>query len=411
MAATVTTLDRAIADEERIVGLPTHRPLTDGAITRRRFQIAAMSACGFLAVFAVCFASGEMQILTNTLTGFFGMYSIEKDRHLRRLGRLRGDCCASRSLSWASSCIPECSTATANCSTSAKASRGARDGASASADAIASDCARVRMLGPSGEVPIAAERELAPIRPAGGPPGGSGCPTAAAPWGCSPWPPPCWSSRWRRWPRPRRWRSPGWRWPGTWRRCAGLPWSRSASRWSPWCRRCSSPPTSCWPSSVGWAPRWRSRSWRTGGRVAGAGVAIATVLALAAVRLALPEWGRRGHRHRRLGRQHGRARGARRRPARGRRRHRGVRPRVPSGRRRAAGAHRVRRPPAVGARVRPPARAPPGRVPGGRPGRDGDRSTGAPRARDPGRPPVDRRPRLLPPQRSPSSSSWPGWPW
>ena len=31
-------------------------------------------------------------------------------------------------------------------------------------------------------------------------------------------------------------------------------------------------------------------SWRTGGRVAGAGVAIATVLALAAVRLALPEW-------------------------------------------------------------------------------------------------------------------------
>ena len=92
MAATVTTLDREIADEERIVGLPTDRPLTDGAITRRRIQIAAMLlACGFLAVFAACFASGEMQILAIALAVVFGMYSIEKDRHLRRLGRLRGD--------------------------------------------------------------------------------------------------------------------------------------------------------------------------------------------------------------------------------------------------------------------------------------------------------------------------------
>src|SRR5712691_1235829 len=92
MAATVTTLDRAIADEERHVGLRTDRPLTDGAISRRRAQIAAMVfVCATLALLAALFASGELQILSIALAGFFAAYAIEKDRHLRRLVLLRGD--------------------------------------------------------------------------------------------------------------------------------------------------------------------------------------------------------------------------------------------------------------------------------------------------------------------------------
>ena len=56
MPATVTTLDREIAREERWVGLPTDQPLTDRAIAHRRLQIAAvMLACGFLALFAFFF--------------------------------------------------------------------------------------------------------------------------------------------------------------------------------------------------------------------------------------------------------------------------------------------------------------------------------------------------------------------
>jgi len=167
MAATVTTLDRAIADEERIVGLPTDRPLTDGAITRRRIQIAAMLlACGFLAVFAACFASGEMQIYAIALAVFFGLYSIEKDRHLRRLGRLRGD-------SLRITLVVAGELLYSGVLDGDRELLDLRDGVARSAgrlaagltDVIASDCARVRMVGPSGEVPIAAERELAPIRP------------------------------------------------------------------------------------------------------------------------------------------------------------------------------------------------------------------------------------------------------
>jgi hypothetical protein len=167
MAATVTTLDRAIADEERIVGLPTDRPLTDAAISRRHVQIAAMLlACGFLAVFAACFASGQMQILAIALAVFFGLYSVEKDRHLRRLCRLRGDSLritlvVAGELLYSGALHGDRELLDLRESIARSAGRLA----AGLADVVPSDCARVRMIGPSGEVPIAAERELAPIRP------------------------------------------------------------------------------------------------------------------------------------------------------------------------------------------------------------------------------------------------------
>src|SRR5256885_15116365 len=91
MPATVTTLDREIAREERWVGLPTDQPLTDRAIAHRRLQIAAvLLACGFVALFAVFASSGALQLCAVALAGGFGIYAIEQDRHLRPLAVLPG---------------------------------------------------------------------------------------------------------------------------------------------------------------------------------------------------------------------------------------------------------------------------------------------------------------------------------
>ena len=92
MPATVTTLDREIALEERRVGIPTSQPLTDGAIARRRLQIAVvLGASGFVALSAVYLANGVLRVGAVALAIVFGVYAIEKDRHLRRLALLRGD--------------------------------------------------------------------------------------------------------------------------------------------------------------------------------------------------------------------------------------------------------------------------------------------------------------------------------
>jgi hypothetical protein len=167
MAATVTTLDRAIADEERIVGLPTDRPLTDNAITRRRIQIAVMLvACGVLAVVAAFFASGAFQMLSIALAGFFGLYAIEKDRHLRRLALLRGDSLritlvVAGELMYSGALAGDRELLDLREGIARTAGRLA----SGMVDVISADCTRVRLVGPSGEVPVAAEREIAAFRP------------------------------------------------------------------------------------------------------------------------------------------------------------------------------------------------------------------------------------------------------
>ncbi len=166
MPATVTTLDREIAREERSVGLPTDQPLTDRAIAQRRVQIAAvLLICGFVALFAVFASSGVLQISAIALAGGFGMYAIEQDRHLRRLALLRGD---SRRITLVVAGELMYSGALA----SDRELLDLREGvgktagrlAAALADVVPAECTRVRLVGPSGEVPIAAERELVPGR-------------------------------------------------------------------------------------------------------------------------------------------------------------------------------------------------------------------------------------------------------
>ena len=162
MPATVTTLDREIELEERLVGLPTDEPLTDGAIARRHLQIAiVLGAAGFVALFAVFTANGRIRFGAISLAVLFGAYAMEKDRHLRRLALLRGD---SMRITLAVAGELMFSGALAG----DRELLDLRDGigraagrlAAGLADAIPADCTRLRLVGPSGEVPVAAEREL-----------------------------------------------------------------------------------------------------------------------------------------------------------------------------------------------------------------------------------------------------------
>lgn len=164
MPATVTTLDREIAREERSVGLPTDEPLTDRAIAHRRLQIAAvLLVCGFVALYAAFASAGVLQISAIALAGGFAMYAIEQDRHLRRLALLRGD---SRRITLvvAGELLYSGALASDQELLDLREGVGLRAGrlAAALADVVPADCTRVRLVGPSGELPIAAERELTP---------------------------------------------------------------------------------------------------------------------------------------------------------------------------------------------------------------------------------------------------------
>jgi len=164
--ATITTLDREIAREEKRVGIPTGRPLTDGAIAHRRLQIAGvLAASGFVALFAVNLATGVVRAGAIALSVVFAAYAIEKDRHLRRLALLRGD-------SMRITLVVANELMFSGALTGDRELLDLRDGigraagrlAAGLADLIPADCTRLRLLGPSGEVPVAAERELSARR-------------------------------------------------------------------------------------------------------------------------------------------------------------------------------------------------------------------------------------------------------
>src|SRR5262245_8722947 len=160
MPATVTTLEHEIGREERYLGMPTDHPVGGHAIRRRRVQVAFMMlGCAATALFAVALASGPLQLCAVALAGGFGVYAIEQDRHMHRLASLCGD---SQRITFAVADELLLSGALVG-------DRGLlnlRDGIGRSAESIAEGlsrmlptcCARVRLVGPSGEVPIAAER-------------------------------------------------------------------------------------------------------------------------------------------------------------------------------------------------------------------------------------------------------------
>jgi hypothetical protein len=167
MSAIVTTLDREIAREERLVGIPTDRPLTDGAIARRRLQLAVvLLVAGLVAVFAVFAAIDSLQLVALMVAATFGLYALEKDRHLRRLASLHGDVerislVVAGELLHSGALRIDAELVDVRDSLA----RSAGTIAAGLADALPADCTRVRLTGPAGEVPLAAERDLDPRGP------------------------------------------------------------------------------------------------------------------------------------------------------------------------------------------------------------------------------------------------------
>ena len=166
MSATVTTLDRAICDEERSVGLATDRPLTEQTIVHRRVQIGALLlACGVAALLAAFASTNVVQAAAVVLAGSFGVYAIRQDRHLRRLALLRGD--SQRITLSVAEELLFCGVLSDTELLELRdfVGRAAGSLAAGLSDLLPSECARVRLVGPSGEVPTAAARVIAPRGP------------------------------------------------------------------------------------------------------------------------------------------------------------------------------------------------------------------------------------------------------
>jgi hypothetical protein len=156
--ATLTALESQIADEERIVGIPTDQPLTDRAIVRRHTQVGVLVALvTFVAVATLAASASSLRVLTSALGLAFGLYALREERHLQRLTRLHRDE-YSIHLTVADSLLRsgvlradrellDLRTAVEACASGLAADL---------LDVVPADCAAVRLIGPSGETPLAA---------------------------------------------------------------------------------------------------------------------------------------------------------------------------------------------------------------------------------------------------------------
>lgn len=154
-----TSLEREIACEERIVGIPTDRPLTKAAIVRRHEQLGVLLGLVTIAVFATLASDmTSLRVLTPALALVFGVYALQKEHHLQRLEVLHRDECAvhltvadsilrSGALRHADRTLVDLRNAV---------ERAAGRLAEEAADALLADCACVRLVGPMGETPLAA---------------------------------------------------------------------------------------------------------------------------------------------------------------------------------------------------------------------------------------------------------------
>ena len=89
---TFDTLEHQIAHEERIVGLPTDRPLTHAAIIRRHAQIGVLLGLLSLAVVATLVTSlPALRLFSCAAALAFGVYAWIEGQHLERLARLQRD--------------------------------------------------------------------------------------------------------------------------------------------------------------------------------------------------------------------------------------------------------------------------------------------------------------------------------
>jgi GAF domain len=159
---TLTDLEQQIASEERIVGIPTDQPLTNAAIVRRHVQIGVLlGLVSLVAVATLLSALRSWRIWTSALALAFGVYALVKERHLDRLAHLYRDECsihlrvADRLLA---SGFMQADQELLGLRLAVEV--GAARIAAELADTMLAHCASVRLIGPSGETPLAAVCDL-----------------------------------------------------------------------------------------------------------------------------------------------------------------------------------------------------------------------------------------------------------
>jgi hypothetical protein len=162
--AALTTLEHEIAHEERIVGIPTDRPLTSAAIGRRHAQIGVL--LGLLSLVTVATwvsAMSGLRVFTSAVALAFGAYSLRNERHLRRLAVLHRDECSIH-LTVADSLLRSGVLRTdgelLDLRTAVEVN--AAGLAAGVAEVVPTEYAAVRLVGPSGETPLAAVCDRGP---------------------------------------------------------------------------------------------------------------------------------------------------------------------------------------------------------------------------------------------------------
>jgi hypothetical protein len=156
----ITTIEKEIAREERIVGLRAGQRLTPARISRRQHQVAVVVVLVTIALLGVAFSPAGTTLLrglTVALAAAIAAYALEQNRHLRRLYRLT---CDSQKITLA---VVDVLTNNGALRLDedllmyqAGLERSGTLVASGLADVLLADVARVRLVGPSGEVPIIA---------------------------------------------------------------------------------------------------------------------------------------------------------------------------------------------------------------------------------------------------------------
>ena len=156
----ITTLDKEIDREERIVGIRRDGPITRAKISTRQAQVAFVLVIVSLALLGVAFSphgSTSLRFLTVALAVALVLYALEQDRHLRRLSVLTND---SQRIALA---VVDALAGSGALKSDADVlqlresfERAAGTIASGLAEVLLADISRVRIAGPSGEVPIAA---------------------------------------------------------------------------------------------------------------------------------------------------------------------------------------------------------------------------------------------------------------
>ena len=159
---TVDTLEHQIAHEERIVGLPTDRPLTHAAIIKRHAQIGVLLGLLSLAVVATLVTSlPALRLFSCAAALAFGVYAWIEGQHLERLARLQRDE-SSIHLTVADSLLRSgilCADRTVLDLRTA-VERAANQLVAELITVVPSECAGLRLVGPSGETPLAAVCDL-----------------------------------------------------------------------------------------------------------------------------------------------------------------------------------------------------------------------------------------------------------